>query len=221
MEKIKSTIKKLLAMSSSDNLNEAEIAIKKCNELLSKYNLTKADIFTSSQYIKTTKLYCHWRWILADSVADLYCTRVIRSTDSQGKSYYEFYGEELDVFMSTEMYTYLEKSVQRIARNKIKKNAKRNYRISFKTGLANSIALFICNNPQTSWYCRVNGIKESEDRERKLKLIDEYLEKNFNLTETKKRNEKLNKIAFNRGSLYVDEISFSRQMSSNEEFFLE
>ena len=50
----------------------------------------------------------------------------------------------------------------------------------------------------------------------------EYLEKNFNLVETKKRNEKkLNKIAFNRGSLYVDEISFSRQMSSNEESFLE
>ena len=47
-----------------------------------------------------------------------------------------FVGEELDVFMSTEMYKYLVKTIDRMAKQNIHKNAKYKYRQSYRAGIS-------------------------------------------------------------------------------------
>lgn len=112
IETIKTRVKKLLALSKSSNENEAAVAMKLANEIIEKYELnqTEFDSYTNKT-VKDCKKYVEWRAILANAVEQLYATYHIRDVNT---GEFIFYGEELDVFMSTESFIYLKKTIDRL-----------------------------------------------------------------------------------------------------------
>ena len=134
LETIKRRVRKLLALSKSPNESEALSALRKANELMAEHRLTRAD-FTGyvKKSVKSTRRAVEWRTVLANAVERLYATCHFRDADTGS---FVFYGEELDVFMSTEMFAYLVKAVDRMAKRNIRGNAKRRYRQSYQIGRA-------------------------------------------------------------------------------------
>lgn len=116
---VKRRIKKLLALSKSPNENEASLAMKMANELIAQYRLNESEFSDyTKKVIKSTKRYVEWRAILANAIEQLYATYHYRNVNTGN---FIFVGNELDVFMSTEMFLYLTKTVDRMAKNNIRK----------------------------------------------------------------------------------------------------
>ena len=134
---IKSKIKKLLALSKSPNENEAALALKKATELMAQYKINESEFSGyTMKSVKATKRYVEWRAIVANAVENLYVTYHYRNINT---GEFIFYGEELDVFMSTEMFSYLIKTIDRMASRNIRKNAKYHFRQSYRSGLASRL----------------------------------------------------------------------------------
>lgn len=206
LETVKQRIKKLLALSKSPNENEATSALIKANEMMESYNLSS---FQFSEYteakVKGTKRFIRWRVLLANAVENLYAT--YHYTDRTGTLV--FIGEELDVFMSTEMYKYLAKTIDRMAKNNIRKNAKYKYRQSYRAGIASRLYDRIYElGQQCSW-------RNPEDLKEQKKQIAEFVEKQVAIETSKKKFEKANQTAFSKGNNDANGINLSRQMTGS------
>lgn len=206
LETVKQRIKKLLALSKSSNENEAASALIKANEMMENYNLSS---FQFSEYteakVKGTKRFIRWRVLLANAVENLYAT--YHYTDRTGTLV--FIGEELDVFMSTEMYKYLAKTIDRMAKQNIRKNAKYKYRQSYRAGIANRLYDRIYElGQQCSW-------RNPEELKEQKKQIAEFVEKQVSISLSQKKFGKANPTAFFKGKNDADGISLSRQMTES------
>lgn len=206
LETVKQRIKKLLALSKSSNENEAASALIKANEMMENYNLSS---FQFSEYteakVKGTKRFIRWRVLLANAVENLYAT--YHYTDRTGTLV--FIGEELDVFMSTEMYKYLAKTIDRMAKQNIRKNAKYKYRQSYRAGIANRLYDRIYElGQQCSW-------RNPEELKEQKKQIAEFVEKQVSISLSQKKFENANPTAFLKGKNDADGISLSRQMTES------
>ena len=206
MESVRSLIKKILRLSKSPNENEAAAAIAKANNLIEKYGIDEAEIadYTSAT-VKTTRRYVEWRSVLANAVEQLYATYHFRDKSS---GTFVFFGEELDVFMSTQMYSYLEKTVDRMASLNIPKNAKFRYRQSYKTGAANRIYERIERlGKECCW-------RNYDDLTEKKKEIAEWVSCQHELTH-RTRTSKPNMKAYMKGFITANDINLSRQMTGS------
>ncbi len=206
LETVKQRIKKLLALSKSSNENEATSALIKANEMMEKYNLSSFQFFEYTEAkVKGTKRSIRWRVILANAVENLYAT--YHYTDRTGTIV--FIGEELDVFMSTEMYKYLAKTIDRMAKQNIRKNAKYKYRQSYRAGIASRLYDRIYElGQQCSW-------RNPEELKEQKKQIAEFVEKQVSISLSQKKFEKANPTAFSKGNNDADGISLSRQMTES------
>ena len=206
LENIKRRVKKLLTLSKSPNENEAYSALKKAHELMEEYKLS---VEQCSEYIKqnikSTKRHVPWRIILANAVENLYATYHYR--DSEGNLV--FYGEELDVFMSSEMYKYLVRTIDRMAVQNIHKNAKYKYRQSYRTGIASRLYTRMCILGQE---CSWRNLKELKAQQ---KQIRDFVESQIFLITHKQKKVKVNRAAFVRGANDADRINLSRQMTGS------
>ena len=133
LEIIKDKIRKLLSLSKSDNENEATIALEKANNLIEKYNINEDALRFESLYIKSTKILVPWRIVVAGAVSWLYSCYLYRNPEL---GQIIFTGESLDVFLASEMNTYLIKTIERCSKKNIRKNAKYKFRRDFKYGMA-------------------------------------------------------------------------------------
>lgn len=206
LETVKQRIKKLLALSKSSNENEAASALIKANEMMENYNFSS---FQFSEYteakVKGTKRFIRWRVVLANALENLYAT--YHYTDHEGNIV--FIGEELDVFMSTEMYKYLVKTIDRMANQNIRKNAKYKYRQSYRAGIASRLYDRIYElGQQCSW-------RNPEELKEQKKQIAEFVEKQVSISLSQKKFEKANPTAFSKGKNDADGISLSRQMTES------
>ena len=203
---VKHRIKKLLALSKSPNENEATHEVKMANDLIAQYRLNEAAFSDyTSKVIKSTKRFVEWRVVLANAVENLYAT--YHYTDLTGTLV--FIGEELDVFMSTEMYKYLAKTIDRMAKNNIRKNAKYKYRQSYRAGIASRLYDRIYElGQQCSW-------RNPEDLKEQKKQIAEFVEKQVAIETSKKKFEKANQTAFSKGNNDANGINLSRQMTGS------
>ena len=143
MNQIKQKIKKLLALSKSPNEHEAASALQKANVLMEQYNLS-ADTMIADDVvcIKAFALKkISYRETVASAVSWLYSVYVIHESGKyfNSKERLNFYGSQLDAFMAAEMYTYLIRSIERMAKQNLRSNAKAAYRESYKVGLARNI----------------------------------------------------------------------------------
>lgn len=206
LESVKRRVKKLLALSKSPNENEAASALRKANELMADYKLTAEQFseYTKAK-VKGTKRLVRWRVVLANAVENLYAT--FHYTDHAGNIV--FIGEELDVFMSTEMYKYLVKTTDRMAKQNIRKNAKYKYRQSYRAGIASRLYDRMYElGQQCSW-------RNPKELETQQKQIAVFVEKQVAIEASKKKFEKANLTAFSKGNNDANGINLSRQMTGS------
>ena len=206
LESVKRRVKKLLALSKSPNENEAASALRKANEMMADYKLTSEQF---SEYIKAkvkgTKRFIRWRVVLANAVENLYAT--YHYTDREGSIV--FIGEELDVFMSTEMYKYLVKTIDRMAKQNIRKNAKYKYRQSYRAGIASRLYDRMYElGQQCSW-------RDPKELKAQKKLVADFVEKQVSISVSSKKFEKANPTAFSKENNDADGINLSRQMTGS------
>ncbi|MGP1587301.1 MAG: DUF2786 domain-containing protein [Treponemataceae bacterium] len=206
LEIVKHRIKKLLALSKSPNENEATSALRKANELIAGYNLSSEQFseYTEAK-VKGTKTFIRWRAVLANAVENLYAT--FHYNDGAGDIV--FIGEELDVFMSTEMYKYLVKTIDRMAKQNIRKNAKYKYRQSYRAGIASRLydRMFELGQ-QCSW-------RNPKELAAQKKQIAEFVEKQVSISVSATKFENVNTTAFSRGNNDAEKINLSRQMTGS------
>ncbi|MCR4733992.1 MAG: DUF2786 domain-containing protein [Treponema sp.] len=206
LESVKRRVKKLLALSKSPNENEAASALRKANVLMAGYKLTAEQFseYTKAK-VKGTKRFIRWRVVLANAVENLYAT--YHYTDHEGNIV--FIGEELDVFMSTEMYKYLVKTIDRMAKQNIRKNAKYKYRQSYRAGIASRLYDRMYElGQQCSW-------RNPKELKAQKKQIAEFVEKQVAIETSKKKFEKANQTAFSKGNNDANGINLSRQMTGS------
>ena len=204
LESVKRRVKKLLALSKSPNENEAAVALKKANELMADYKLSSVQFseYTETR-VKGTKRFIRWRVVLANAVENLYAT--YHYSDRAGNIV--FIGEELDVFMSAEMYKYLVKTIDRMAKQNIRKNAKYKYRQSYRAGIASRLYDRIYElGQQCSW-------RNPKELAAQKKQITDFVEKQVSISVSAKKFEKANPTAFSRGNNDANGINLSRQMT--------
>jgi hypothetical protein len=200
IENINNKIKKLLNLSKSDNENEAYIALTKANKLISEYKLDKDSLRFESVHAKSTKTYMPYRTIIANTVAWLYsCYHYINDI----KKIVVFVGENPFSFLAGEMFSYLINTINRCALKAIHKNSKRNYRLSFKYGMADRICDRIFELGQScSWApYRYNKIEEAKN----------FIVRTTKLESVKRNKIKLNPTATRKGILYGNSVSLERQ----------
>lgn len=206
LEIIKVKVKKLLALSTSPNENEAAAALRKANDLMAAYKLTSEQFsaYTETK-VKGTKRFIRWRVVLANAVENIYAT--YHYSDHEGNIV--FVGEELDVFMSTEMYKYLVKTIDRMANQNIRKNAKYKYRQSYRAGTASRLYDRMYElGQQCSW-------RNPKELNAQKKQIAEFVEKQVSIMLSKKKFEKPNHTAFTKGNSDANGINLSRQMTGS------
>ncbi|MDE7227426.1 MAG: DUF2786 domain-containing protein [Treponemataceae bacterium] len=134
LETVKRRGRKLLALSKSPNENEAVSALQKANALMAEHSLGRAEFAGyAEKSVKSTRRAVEWRSVVANAVERLYATYHYRDA---GTGSLVFCGEEPDVFMSTEMFAYLVRTIDRMARQNVRKNAKCRYRQSYRAGIA-------------------------------------------------------------------------------------
>lgn len=203
LESVKRRVKKLLALSKSPNENEAASALRKANELMADYKLTSEQFseYTKAK-VKGTKRFIRWRVVLANAVENLYAT--YHYSDREGNLV--FIGEELDVFMSTEMYKYLVKTIDRMAKQNIRKNAKYKYRQSYRAGIASRLYDRMYElGQQCSW-------RDPKELKAQKKQV---VEKQVSVSVSSKKFEKANPTAFSKGNNDANGINLSRQMTGS------
>jgi hypothetical protein len=201
LETIKDKVRKLLALSKSDNENEAAIALKKANELISKFELDEKSLRFESVSIKSSKTYVAWRTVVANAVSWLYGCHHYRDGE---RGVFIFTGEELDSFMAGEMFEYLVKTIERSAKKTIRKNAKFKFRRDFKYGMASRL------------YDRIMELGEacswSPRRNVKIEEAEEYVKRSVALCDSDANKQKnWNRTALARGMLHANNVSLARQ----------
>jgi hypothetical protein len=200
LEKIKTKVKKLLALSKSDNENESLSALNKANELIGQYGLDEESLRFEFVRVKSTKTYVSWRALVANAVSWLYACYKYRD-------YYQgelvFTGEGLGAFMAGEMFAYLINTIERCAKKSVRKNASFKYRRDFKYGMASRIYDRIMELGESCSWSPRRGVKIEEAKN----FVKKSVELNF-----KEFNKvKLNLTAVNRGVFYGDGVSLARQ----------
>jgi len=207
LETIRRRVRKLLALSKSPNESEALSALRKANGLMAEHRLTQADFAGyAKKSVKSTRRAVEWRTVLANAVERLYATCHFRDADTGS---FVFYGEELDVFMSTEMFAYLVKAVDRMAKRNIRGNAKRRYRQSYRAGVASRLWDRMDElGRQCGWR---NPMELAERRQE----ISNWVSGQVALSAAipKQNAVRANMRAWKRGESDADGISLSRQMS--------
>jgi Protein of unknown function (DUF2786) len=145
MESIANKIKKLLALSQSPNEAEAIAASKKAQELLTRHNLSMADLADSSQedveeYELSSQLKGdRWRESLIDGVADAnFCEFLTRTTRGKGSTYI-LIGRPSNCKVAALQYEYLCKTVERLANEAINETGEKGFRNAFRVGCARRI----------------------------------------------------------------------------------
>ena len=205
LNEAKEKILKLLRLSKSPNEHEAARALEFANKLMEEYKLDESQCRTYEQKrVKATKRRSQWRSLISGNVAWLYSVYVV-------SDYYEgeklFIGESIDAFLAAEMYQYLCKSVERIARQSIRKNAKHKYRESFKNGCAANIC------------CRIRTLGKAcswaPEREKNIQLAKEYTHSIMNLEKDDAKKTKMNSKAYMRGIDKGQSISLNKQATAS------
>ena len=208
LDSVKRRIKKLLALSKSPNENEAALSMKMANDLIAQYRLNESEFSDyTRKVIKSTKRFVEWRAILANAVEQLYATYHYKDVNTGN---FVFIGDELDVFISTEMFLYLTKTVDRMAKNNIRKNAKYKFRQSYRSGIASRLYDRMTElGSQCSW-------RNSEQLEQQKKDISFWVHNQTKLvSNVSTKKTKANMKAWMKGEIDAEGISLNRQMTGS------
>ena len=207
---IKEKIRKLFALSRSPNENEAVAAMEKAARLMGEYNLSENQCLYERHPVKATKRLSGWRNVLSNTVAWLYCCQAYRSP-STGEIV--FFGESFESFMAAEMYRYLSKAVDRMAKQNVRKNAKASYRDKYRLGVSCRLATRITDlGAAVSW---------APERDRRRLVAGRIFVGDVEVVDQKLRKFGIGSAAFQRGAADGDGISLNRQTGGHGGRYIE
>jgi hypothetical protein len=203
---IKVKIRKLLELSKSPNENEAAAALQKANTLMETYRLSESQCMETEyvcEMVRIIKSYS-WREKIVTATAWLYSVYPLKYSGSRQQA---FYGEKLDAFMAAEMYSYLVKTLERLARQNIRKNAKKAYRDSWKLGIADRLSARIFEiGVNCSW---------APEREQRRSAVARYVKSQRSVETMQIPKRKQNKTAWQKGMIAGETVSLNRQATGN------
>jgi hypothetical protein len=121
-QKIIDKLQKLLALSASDNENEAALAMKKAEELMREHNLSVADVALdgsgahvgSAEVYGLTKTSQTWEISLGSFIAQTFNGRAIRTRNSSGWSF-TFVAGQTDLIIITDLFERLRSIIKRMS----------------------------------------------------------------------------------------------------------
>ena len=121
-QKIIDKLQKLLALSASDNENEASLAMKKAEELMREYNLSVADVALdgsgahvgSAEVCGLTKTSQTWETSLGSIIAKTFNGRAIRTRNSNGW-HFTFVAGQTDLIIITDLFERLRTTIKRMS----------------------------------------------------------------------------------------------------------
>jgi len=216
-------IKKLLALASSSNKAEAELAAKRANELLLKYNLSMKEVDREKtevirKAIKSGSRSKKWRLVLLNTVAEVnFCEFIYVDTGIGFR--FDIIGKSHNAEIVASIYEYLEKAIMNIAQKECHKNAKYKYREHFRYGMATeiSVRLFeIMKQNQQSGPSDQNALVVAV-YENEKKDIDCFLQsQGLTFSETKLDEEALKKKAFQKGILAGRKVGLNNQLNNSQ-----
>jgi len=139
-------IKKLLALSKSSNQAEAEAALNKANELLVRHNLEREDVEENFRPKIERHVYLSGRdakscrMLLLSALCRLnFSALLVVKTPTSGFYRFEIIGERHNAISTAHMADYLFKAVERISREHVPKQARKQYREDFRLGMVTNI----------------------------------------------------------------------------------
>lgn len=225
MEDILEKVKKLLALGTSSNENEAALAVKRAHELLRQYNLSLSDVHLSEvdehQIIESGRKSKKEDMLLLNLVCKQNYCRLIISNYYKGESKHchTIIGLKHNVECSIEMYKYLDETVQRLTKafmsrhnhtKRERKRVKKSYQLGIVSGLYKKL-----EQPGNNYWGEVPQgslvfVKKAES------VVQEYVEKKYpSLKQTKSRGSMVDSHAYNNGRADSNDISLSRQVKDN------
>jgi hypothetical protein len=210
LEAVKRRVKKLFALSKSPNENEAVAALEKARALMEEYRLMESECLYTRERVPATKRLSRWRAVLSGAVARLYCCARYRSTVT---GEIVFYGDSFDAFMAGEMYRYLSKTVDRMARQNIRKNASMKYREKYRLGIACRLQSRIEESGAAAAWAAVRGSR--------LLAVEEAMKKKISVATVDLKITGSGDNAFKRGAAAGDGIPLNRQATGHGGRFLE
>ncbi len=216
---MKDKIKKLLALSQSSNLHEAEQALKKATQLMEEYQLTHQDLISDPDVTHTdkeelTQQHFIWARTLAYATALLFDCTTINYTASKT---FIFVGEKHNIQSAQLMFWHLFKAWKTICNMNYKEDKpadRKLYRRSHGLGFSSAIYKKVTELTEK----RHSNILKSTGRDLVVvhdQKVEEYINKKFKLTTSRSRSITISSNATTRGRQAGDKISLSTPITHN------
>ncbi len=133
-DEIKERLKKCLALATSDNENEAELAMAKAREIMQRYNLRTADLteegsFTIEQRIiyGSTKSVQHWETCLAASITEAFDGAMLYQRVGNGYKMF-FMAAKTDLEIICDLFLRIRPLITKMSAAYVARQRKRRYR---------------------------------------------------------------------------------------------
>lgn len=227
-------IQKLLKLSESPNEVEAALALKKVDEILSKYNMTLSDVeIKAEEYIneiidETSRIRYSWyKSVINNAARTFYCKNVL-SYGTGGYHKERLLGSKADVETCKYIIGYLYETITRMATVYIKNQSELDYSLQFDRNKKNYLRQSYCMGIASTLNKKLMNIKESRNHEKyettngtDLIVIKDAALKQFvasiypNLSFSKSSSSNINSDAYSQGRMDGENIHISSSIRNN------
>lgn len=202
-EKIVDKIRKLLALSKSDNPNEAAIALQKATALMEEYQIKNIDLIpeqdvTHSDLEAVTGQHFVWASRLAYSCAKLFDCTTINYTSQKS---FRFVGEEQNILCANQLFWHLFRAWKGMC-NTDYKNDKPSDRKLYRKSHGLGYASMIWQRVQELTEKRHENIVKSTGTDLVVvsdAKLNQYMEENFNLRKASSRSLTTSSSGYSQG----------------------
>jgi len=207
-------------MSKSSNQYEAEVALRKANELMEKYQLTHADLIPEqsvghSELTKNIAQHFIWAKDLASACADLFDCTTINYT--QDKSWV-FVGEKTSILCAQAMFYHLFKAWKDTCSRDFKQAQPYNRKLFRKShGVGFTYMIWEKVNELTE--ARRNNIMASTGKDLVVvsnAQIDDYIASNFKLRKVTARDITISDDGYYQGVVAGSKINLSQPIEESD-----
>lgn len=219
-------IKKLLALATSANENEATAAAEKASLLLAQYNLSLADLGTEEQenvaeaIVETTARTKTWKMILLSGIAEANGCEALRRNYT-GSTF--LLGTPTNLMVCHQLYDYLTSAIERQAN--VRKGKGRAYLNGFRVGCATRVSQRLMAQRQE---LESLGIQDTEETpmtpaivvrsmfDHHKQMIADYLQQQGVKVKTRALASVSSEAGYNSGYQVGDQINLHQQVRSSQ-----
>jgi len=202
-------IKKLLALSTSPNENEASTALRMAMDMLSKHNLSMTEINVEKkesvehEEVKFTgKRFSTWRTELLNSVSDAHYCHILKVS---GTGVYYIIGKQTNRQATILMFTYLANVVEfecksHMASLSLTKQEGKTYANSFKLGMVHRLRQRLTEKKNSIILeSKSNALIKVDPYTLSKAENNDYIRSKFRVTQQQESNSRINGSAYAQG----------------------